>query len=104
MEIIKFFKPINYIQFVKAKLVAFNFRIGRSFVTETSALGHIVRFYVSSHKEYYWRAHASYSAEESTMHWIEHIVNPNDIVYDIGANVGAYSLLLGKIMQRAGGG
>ena len=30
------------------------------------------------------------------MYWLNHIVGPGDVVYDIGANVGAYSLYAAK--------
>jgi hypothetical protein len=55
-------------------------------------------------KEYQYRYQSSYISEKSTMHWIEHFVKEGNIVWDVGANVGAYSLLLGKRLQRLGGG
>lgn len=34
--------------------------------------------------------------EPWTVHWIENVVKPGDVFYDIGANVGAYSLVCSK--------
>jgi len=99
MDIPAIFNPKKYVRYAQTKWASLNFRVGRSFVTTTSALGKKIHFQVSSYKEYHMRARLSYVAEKSTMNWIEHFIGPNDIVYDIGANVGAYSLLIGKIMR-----
>ena len=48
------------------------------------------------------RAKLSYISEQTTMNWIESQIKQNDVVFDIGANVGAYSLLIGK--KLVGGG
>jgi len=37
------------------------------------------------------------------MHWIENFVKQGDIVWDIVAIIGAYTLLLGKRMKSRGG-
>ena len=37
------------------------------------------------------------------MHWLRVLVDPNDVVYDIGANVGAYSLYAGNIVSGGNG-
>lgn len=91
----------SILNWVKTKYIEFNFKIGRRFVVSTkytSEGGRVdkIKFSVRSYKEYYWRARASYTAEKSTMHWIDYVINLDDVVYDIGANVGAYSLLIGK--------
>lgn len=62
-----------------------------------------VQFSVRSHKEYIMRARLSYIEEKSTMYWIDNIIKLNDVVYDIGANVGAYSLLIGKRVKDSYG-
>ena len=49
------------------------------------------------------QAEESYVREEVTMYWIRNYINPDDVVYDVGANVGAYSLLIGKIVQKGNG-
>ncbi len=61
--------------------------------------GYEIVFLVTSFLEYFLRAEESYTRETVTMHWIRSYVGPDDVVIDIGANVGAYSLLIGKMMQ-----
>lgn len=39
--------------------------------------------------------------EPWTVHWIENAVQPGDVFYDIGANVGVYSLLAGIVHDKA---
>lgn len=38
--------------------------------------------------------------EPWTVHWIEHAVKPGEVFYDIGANVGVYSLLVGAVHDK----
>ena len=45
------------------------------------------------------RAEESYTRETVTMHWIRSYVRPDDVVIDIRANIAAYSLLIGNMMQ-----
>lgn len=54
-----------------------------------------VRIYADSWVEYDKRAF-SCSKEPETIAWLETHIKPGDVVYDIGANVGAYSLLIGR--------
>jgi FkbM family methyltransferase len=51
-----------------------------------------IRLYASSHMEKQWRARAC-RKEPWTVQWLEESVQPGDVVYDIGANVGVFSLL-----------
>lgn len=44
----------------------------------------------------------SCSKEPETVTWIEDFVREGDVVYDIGANVGAYSLLIAKHLNGKG--
>ncbi len=40
----------------------------------------------------YYRAQA-FKKEPETVHWIETYLHPGEVLYDIGANIGAYSLI-----------
>lgn len=60
-------------------------------------------FFVRSLLEYHLRAHESYNREKVTMHWLRSVVGIDDVVYDIGANVGAYSLYAGKKIAQSSG-
>ncbi len=44
----------------------------------------------------------SCSKEPETVFWIEAFIKEGDVVYDIGANVGAYSLLIAKHLNGRG--
>src|SRR5262245_25440744 len=50
---------------------------------------------VQSSDEYYLRLRSCYK-EPETVEWIEKFVRENDVFYDIGANVGAYSLIASR--------
>lgn len=54
-----------------------------------------VRIHADSWVEYDKRAF-SCSKEPETVAWLETHIHPGDVVWDIGANVGAYSLLIAK--------
>jgi len=98
----KYLNPSNYMRFIKNKLITYRIRYGSPFRVTARALGGNVVFIVSSEKEYFMRAQLSYTAERTTMNWISSQIKQSDVVYDIGANVGAYSLLIGK--KLVGGG
>lgn len=51
-----------------------------------------IRLGVSSAMEYHTRLH-SCKKEPETIDWIERYFAPGDVFYDVGANVGAYSLV-----------
>lgn len=57
-----------------------------------------VRIHADSWVEYDKRAY-SCSKEPETVAWLETHIKPGDVVYDIGANVGAYSLIIAKRFQ-----
>jgi len=59
-----------------------------------------VHIHADSWVEYDKRAR-SCSKEPETIEWLETHIQPGDVVYDIGANVGAYSLLIGKRYRGA---
>lgn len=54
-----------------------------------------VRIHTDTWVEYDKRAH-SCAKEPETVEWLETYIAPGDVVYDIGANVGAYALLIGQ--------
>lgn len=52
----------------------------------------------SSSMERNWRAH-SCAKEPWTADWLRHTVRPGEVLYDIGANVGTFSLVAAKHCQ-----
>jgi FkbM family methyltransferase len=53
---------------------------------------------IDSETEYKLRLH-SCKKEPDTIHWIENFLQEGDVFYDVGANVGAYSLVASKFFQ-----
>lgn len=100
---LKYLNPLNYFKYVMYRLIALRIRYGAPMKVTAYALSEKINFIVSSYKEYWMRAKLSYTAEKSTMNWIENHIGNNDTVYDIGANVGAYSLLIGRKMLSGDG-
>ena len=66
----------------------------------THVRDHEISFSCSSLKEYELRALNSYSGEPETVRWIIDVVAPEGSLLDVGANVGAYSLLYAMEAQK----
>lgn len=49
-----------------------------------------------------WRAQTLFVKEAGTVAWIRKWVQPGEIFYDVGANIGLYSLLAGRRVAPAG--
>ena len=95
----KYLKPTSYfrkIRLICAKVVLYLKIPLKKKVTVDS---YEIVFLATSFLEYFLRAEESYTRETVTMHWIRSYLGPDDVVIDIGANIGAYSLLIGKMMQ-----
>lgn len=63
--------------------------------------GHELYLYVTSRVEHKSRVH-SCAKEPWTVSWIEEHAHANDVFYDIGANVGAYSLIAASRVGPSG--
>lgn len=61
-------------------------------VAEVEFLDKVVKYYTPNNITE-WRARSIYEKEPITIEWIKS-VNPGEIVFDVGANVGMYSMLL----------
>lgn len=68
---------------------------GFTVVAKMDYARHPIWLNVDSEVEYSMRLR-SCDKEPETVEWIEKFVKPGDILYDIGANVGAYSLVANK--------
>jgi FkbM family methyltransferase len=60
---------------------------------------HDIRLAITSRAEHAYRVHAC-AREPETVAWIERELRPNDVLFDVGANVGAYALV--AAMQAGG--
>lgn len=87
--------PSRYYRRAKHYIVNAILRFGIPLRVTTKVGDVTVQFLATSFTEYMLRAKLSYTREKVTMNWINHWIAPDDVVYDIGANVGAYSLLIG---------
>jgi FkbM family methyltransferase len=61
--------------------------------------GKPISILVTSPKENLTRSR-SVMSEPWTVHWLERVVAPGDVLYDVGANVGAYSLVAAMSHDR----
>jgi len=103
LAISKYLKPAAYARKIRLVVARILLRYGIPLNNFTKVDGLVVKFRATSFLEYFLRAEESYVREEVTMYWIRNYINPDDVVYDVGANVGAYSLLIGKIVQSGNG-
>lgn len=99
----KYLNPFRYFRRLKFILVKIIFWIGIPITVKTKVDSFTVKFITTSFVEYALRAKLSYTREKVTMEWIRNYIKPNDVVYDVGANVGAYSLLIGKMLAKGDG-
>jgi FkbM family methyltransferase len=100
----KYFNPIRYIKYFIYQLNKnyFSLRIAlrKPFIKSIHFKGEDILFSITSKLEL-WRANASYKREPITVDWICNYIDDNEIVMDVGANVGAYSLLIAKLKKNS---
>ena len=95
----KYLQPTAYFRKAKYTFAKLLFVLGVPLRVTTSVDSLRIAFIASSYTEYVLRARESYRREQVTMYWLREIVMAGDVLYDIGANVGAYSLYAGKKMK-----
>jgi len=101
-KIIRFLKLKNYYNLIIKNYISLRIRLSKPLVLKTHCLGYPLLFSIKSLKEYYYRYLLSYVSEKSTIFWIENHVKKSEVVWDVGANVGAYSILIGKLNYQDG--
>lgn len=69
----------------------------RPVLVRTKAAGTEIVFAVYTWPEYHNRARDSYTGEPDMVQWLQSHIRPGDVLWDVGANVGAYSLLAAKL-------
>jgi len=62
-----------------------------------------IKVIVTNNFEYQSRFKLAYTTEPMLNEWADQIIGCNDIVYDVGANVGNYSILFAKKIQHYDG-
>lgn len=58
------------------------------------------KIFLSADSEWSIRRARACNKEPETVHWIENFIRPGEVLYDVGANVGAYSLIACKYFQH----
>lgn len=103
MKISKYLRPGFWIRKIRLVVARILLSCAIPLRNSINVDGFLIKFWTTSFLEYFLRAEESYVREEVTMYWIRNFIKPDDVVYDVGANVGAYSLLIGKILQGGDG-
>ena len=103
MPLNKYFNPKKYGTKIKHLLVKLVLSLGVSIRVVCRVDKFKITFITTSYIEYALRAQKSYEREKVTMHWLRYVIESEDVVYDIGANVGAYSLFAGYKVRTGGG-
>jgi FkbM family methyltransferase len=99
-----YLKPSAYIRKIQAVVARVIMSADIPLKTSINIDGMKLLFVANSFIEYSLRAKRSFSREPLTMRWLREIVDPQDVVYDIGANVGPYSLYAGAVAKSQGEG
>jgi FkbM family methyltransferase len=58
--------------------------------------------FVCSTEQELWRARTLLTKEPGTIAWLNRVLKPGDVFYDIGANVGCYTLYAARIVGETG--
>jgi FkbM family methyltransferase len=74
---------------------------GAATVVQLDYPTHKVRLLATSSMERKWRSR-SCKKEPWTVDWIEESMNEGGVLYDVGANIGAFSLVAAKVCARRG--
>jgi len=99
----KYFNPIRYFRKAERLLAKFVLWIGIPLSVVSKVDRFTIKFIATSYLEYHLRAKQGYKREPITVHWIIDVIGIDDTVYDVGANVGTYSLLIGKRAEAGSG-
>lgn len=95
-RLISFFAAmISYLLILFSKRLAVEIKDRLSIIVKLDHHSYDIYLYADSPAEYLTRRN-SCKKEPETIKWIETYVHPNDVVYDIGANVGVYSFVADK--------
>ena len=99
----KYLRPVAYLNKLKHLVARLILNFGVSIPVITIIDSYHITFLANSYLEYLFRAQNSYQREKVTMYWLREVIEPKHVVYDVGANVGAYSLFAGYKVHKSGG-
>lgn len=92
-------KKQTLVELVDSVIAKIKIFFGKSFIVKTTVRDLDIKFSVQSSTDYI-RAKKSFDIERSTTNWVFESIGIDDIVFDIGANVGAYSLLIASRFKK----
>ena len=92
----KYLNPLTYFRKVERSVARIILWLGVPLRVVVRVDQFSISFIATSYLEYHLRAKQGYKREPITVHWILNVIGIDDVVFDIGANVGTYSLLIGK--------
>jgi len=100
----KYFNPLNYFRYIFYQIYknyyAIRIYLRKPFIVNINYDNENIRFSTTSHLELS-RAKTSYTREPITVDWISNYIDDKDVVMDVGANIGAYSLLIAKLKKQS---
>ena len=88
MKFRRYLNPSAYWRRIANSVIRCRLILGQPIRVVTQIDNYKIVFAVRSLLEYHLRARESYNREKVTMYWLRSVVGINDIVYDVGANVG----------------
>ena len=103
MSIRKYFTPANYWNKLILYAVKPILYMGIPLTRTTQVGGVTLKFVASSFLEFFLRAREDFSRHPATVSWICNTITKDDVVYDIGANVGGFSCFIGKKVSNGQG-
>ena len=92
--------PLNKLKTIVILLVL---KLGIKLHLKQKVLDHALVFKIENQFEYFSRFCYPYIAEPLIIDWIRDFVDANSIIFDIGANVGNYSILIAKKLEKLNG-
>ena len=99
----KYLNPLTYFRKVERSVARIILWLGVPLHVVSKIDQFSIHFVATSFLEYHLRARQGYKREPITVHWILNVIGVDDVVFDIGANVGTYSLLIGKKAELGSG-
>lgn len=85
---------------IKTILILVILKCGFRLILTTKVLNYKMKFIISNKFEYYSRFKLPYISEPLLVDWVNKYISPNDCTYDVGCNVGNYTILIAKKIQE----
>tara|TARA_B110000503_G_scaffold131768_1_gene206839 strand:+ start:755 stop:1501 length:747 start_codon:yes stop_codon:yes gene_type:complete len=94
---------MKFLNKLKTFVILLLLKLGIKLHLKKKVLGYSLIVKIDNQFEYYSRFRHPYIAEPLMIDWISDFVDKNSIIFDIGANVGNYSILIAKKLEKLNG-